>query len=335
MTSPSAGVLSISSSTVFRWRRAAITSEPYSTNEPSSQSSAMFSRTVRWPVFRRRATAPGRAASSVFACRATTSARSGRRASRSISSSADSAARSSDVSSMKARAWPSKTVSPRVTAIARTIPLTRAWITCSIFIASMTSTSSPARTVSPSRTVTLTIVPCMGAGTGTCSPAPPSRRAIAPSSERASGPSRRHVVRRAGAALLPRARTASGIVRIDPGADAPRRGRRLEEQAPVGRRVRPEQLAHVLLDEARVKPAGQELRMTQQALEERGIGRHARDLELAERAVRLGGHGRQSAPSARRRSAWRAANRTAGWSGSRRSRTCRRGCPGPTAARRR
>ena len=266
MTSPSAGVLSISSSTVFRWRRAAITSEPYSTNEPSSQSSAMFSRTVRWPVFRRRATAPGRAASRVFACRATTSARSGRRASRSISSPADSAARSSDVSSMKARAWPSKTVSPRVTAIARTIPLTRAWITCSIFIASMTSTSSPARTVSPSRTVTLTIVPCMGPRPESCSRAlsslPRPRRRPAPPGR---PPPRRPTSR---ARSCP-GRGPRGVVRIDPSAEAPRRGRRLEEQAPVGRRVRPEQLARVILDEARVKPTGQELRMTQQALEER------------------------------------------------------------------
>ena len=62
----------------------------------------------------------------------------------------------------------------------------------------------------------------------------------------------------------------------------------------MGRRVRPEQLADVLLDEAGVKPTGQELRMTQEALEERDIGRHARDLELAERAVRLGGDGHQS-----------------------------------------
>ena len=293
----------------------------------------MFSRTVRCPVFRRRATAPGRAASSVFACRATTSARSGRRASRSISSPADSAARSSDVSSMKARAWPSKTVSPRVTAIARTIPLTRAWITCSIFIASMTSTSSPARTVSPSRTVTLTIVPCMGAGTGTQLSGAGISAAPSPASGRLRSV-RRHVVRRAAPALA-EGEDRERVVRIDPGADAPRRGRRLEEQAPMGRRVRPEQLAHALLDEARVKPAGQELRMTQQALEERGIGRHARDLELAERAVRLGGHGRQSRPRTRRRSAWRAANRTAGWCGSRRIRTCRRGCPAPTAARRR
>ena len=109
---------------------------------------------------------------------------------------------------MKARAWPSKTVSPRVTAIARTIPLTRAWITCSIFIASMTSTSSPARTVSPSRTVTLTIVPCMGAETGIVF----SGAFISAAPSPASGASGASAAMSSGepGALLPRARTASG-----------------------------------------------------------------------------------------------------------------------------
>ena len=83
-------------------------------SEPASQRSSMFSRAVRWPVFRRRATASGRAASRVFAWRASTSARSGRMASRSISSSARARPRrSTAVSSTKASGWPSKTVSPR------------------------------------------------------------------------------------------------------------------------------------------------------------------------------------------------------------------------------
>src|SRR5437868_662552 len=51
---PSAGVLRMRSSTARRRRWAAMASEPYSTNEPSSTSCAMFSRAVRWLVLRRR-----------------------------------------------------------------------------------------------------------------------------------------------------------------------------------------------------------------------------------------------------------------------------------------
>ena len=76
--------------------------------------------------------------------------------------------------------------------------------------------------------------------------------ALAVAALRRSGP-RRPTGR---ARLLPRARTASGS---SGSTRAPsRRGEaaRLEEQAPVRRRVRPEQLARVLLDEARVmRPA--------------------------------------------------------------------------------
>jgi len=45
--SPSAGVFRIRSSTLRRRRWAAIASEPYSTNDPSSTSCPMFSRAVR------------------------------------------------------------------------------------------------------------------------------------------------------------------------------------------------------------------------------------------------------------------------------------------------
>ncbi len=68
---------------------------------------------------------------------------------------------------MKASGWSSSTVSPRSTVIRRTMPETWAAMTCSIFIASMTRTCSPWRTAAPSATVTLTMVPCMGAGSGT------------------------------------------------------------------------------------------------------------------------------------------------------------------------
>ena len=62
-TRPSAGVRSISSSRERRRSWAANTSGPYSTNVPSSTSSARFSRAVRRPRSRRLATASGRAAS--------------------------------------------------------------------------------------------------------------------------------------------------------------------------------------------------------------------------------------------------------------------------------
>ena len=56
--------------------------------------------------------------------------------------------------------------------------------------------------------------------------------------------------------------------------------------------------ADVLLDEAGVTPPGQRRPDAQQALEERDVGRHALDPELAERAVRLGGHVATACPSA-------------------------------------
>ena len=46
-TSPSPGVRAIRSSRSRRWRWAAIAKRPYSTNEPASIRSAMFSRAVR------------------------------------------------------------------------------------------------------------------------------------------------------------------------------------------------------------------------------------------------------------------------------------------------
>ncbi len=81
-TIPSAGVFLTRSSIVRRRRCAAITSAPYSTKVPGSHRSSIFSRVVRCPVLRRRATASGRAASSPSPCRSTTSARSGRTRSR-------------------------------------------------------------------------------------------------------------------------------------------------------------------------------------------------------------------------------------------------------------
>ena len=64
---------------------------------PGSTRSSTFSRVVRCPVLRRRATASGRAASRPWAWRATTSARSGRIASR---STGELAAASADAASI-------------------------------------------------------------------------------------------------------------------------------------------------------------------------------------------------------------------------------------------
>ena len=113
----------------------------------------MFSRAVRWPVLRRRATASGRAASRQLAWRASTSARSGRIASRSIASSR-AAPRRADLGRVDEgqRVALEDRVARRDRAARARCRRASAAITCSIFIASITSTGWPARTVSPSPT---------------------------------------------------------------------------------------------------------------------------------------------------------------------------------------
>ncbi len=69
-TMPSAGVSRIRSSMLRRLRCAAIASAPYSTKLPGSTRAATFSRAVRWPVRRRRATASGPRSSRPSAWRA-------------------------------------------------------------------------------------------------------------------------------------------------------------------------------------------------------------------------------------------------------------------------
>ena len=120
-TRPSAGVRSMRSSSGRRRRCAAITSGPYSTKVPGSQRSSTFSRAVRWPVLRRRATASGRASSSADAWRSSTSARSGRMWSRSTSSAAAVGAPRRPSPRRRARAGrgPRTTVSPRPRRAAR------------------------------------------------------------------------------------------------------------------------------------------------------------------------------------------------------------------------
>ncbi len=139
-------------------------------------------------------------------------------ASRSTATSARSASASSAISSMNTSGWPSTTVSPGATAIARTMPLARAATTCSIFIASITRTSAPARTDWPSRTATLTMVPCIGATTATVfsgpamaggTPATSTWPTAAAAPDVAAPPS----ASGAAAALLPWTSTASGSPR--------------------------------------------------------------------------------------------------------------------------
>ena len=197
-TSPSAGVRRTSSSIEWRWRRAATTRAPYSMKEPSSTRSSTFSRAVRCPVRRRRSTASGRRSSRVSAWRSSTSARSGRIASRSSASSLPSAGGATSASSSTTSGLPSATVSPSCTARRRTRPLRSAAITCCIFIASMTSSSRPTCIGSPSPTNISITVPCIGAriapGSGTPGAAAGARPAPA----------------RSGPFSLPCASTASG-----------------------------------------------------------------------------------------------------------------------------
>ena len=77
-TTPSPGVFLRSASIVLRWCWRATTSGQYSLNEPGSTRRAMFSRGIRSPVLRRRATASGRFSSSVRAWRSMFSRRSSR-----------------------------------------------------------------------------------------------------------------------------------------------------------------------------------------------------------------------------------------------------------------
>ena len=141
------------------------TSWPCSTKLPSSQSWSMFSRAVCCFVFRRFRTASGRASSRVSAWRSSTSARSGRTASRSISVSSSPAAAATSPSSTRARTWLSQTASPTAARRSRSTPPTSERISCSIFIASMMKRIWPAAISWPWSASRLSTVPCIGART--------------------------------------------------------------------------------------------------------------------------------------------------------------------------
>ena len=97
--------------------------------------------------------------------------------------------------------------------------------------------------------------------------------------------------------------------------------------------ARSEELRHALLDEARVHATGGEVRVLEQTLEQREVGRHSLDAELAAAPAPSCAPPPRSRATASARSAWRAASRSSDWCDSRRSRRCRRAAPGPTAAR--
>ena len=113
--------------------------------------SSMFSRAVRWPVLRRRATASGRAASSPIAWRSSASARSGADVRRDRSPPRPRVATPAPSAALDAAraGGPRTPCRPPRRATRRTMPLAGAAITCSIFIASITSSCWPARTASP------------------------------------------------------------------------------------------------------------------------------------------------------------------------------------------
>src|SRR5690606_908801 len=147
-TRPSAGVRSISSSTGRRRRWAAMASGPYSTKLPGSRRSARFSRAVRCPVRRRRATASGRASSNPISWRRRTSARSARSGLGSWPpSSASISAGSPGV--IRASRSPACTTWPTSTRTSATVPGAVASTACSIFMDSMTTTGAPAPTDVP------------------------------------------------------------------------------------------------------------------------------------------------------------------------------------------
>ena len=132
-------------------------------------------------------------------------------------------------------------------------------MTCSIFIASITTTVAPAATSSPTATAMVPTVPCMGAGTGT-SPsdrAAPGRDPVAPEAAEVEHGQR------------------IGAIDHRP-CGAPRGG------------TSPAQPGGVRLQPGRVDVAGADGGVPQQRGQERGVGLHAGDLEPVERRRRCG-----------------------------------------------
>ena len=180
VTMPSAGVRRISSSALRRLCCAATASAPYSSKLPASHRSAMFSRALRRPSACRRVMASGRAASVVRAWRSSTRCRSGRtvvrrRADAGSAGCGEGAPPSAlagapagcctpgcAAGSTTASAASALTVSPTAYKASRSVPSQGARTSCSIFMASSTTSSWPARTASPGAASHSTTCPCRG-----------------------------------------------------------------------------------------------------------------------------------------------------------------------------
>ena len=150
-----------------RCRWAAMASAPYSTKLPGSHTSATFSRAVRCPVAPALATASGRASSSPISCRPHLG--QVRPLVVEVEVAAATGGGSAHVHGLEHQEH--VTFDDRVTyghsELRRTSPATTAAMTCSIFMASITTSAWPACTRSPATDSQLTMVPCMGAATAT------------------------------------------------------------------------------------------------------------------------------------------------------------------------
>ena len=203
--------------------------------------------------------------------------------SRSTSSAAAPTDASTSPSSIKTSGCPSKTVSPLATVIRRTIPLVGEWITCSIFIASMTS-----ELLALADGVALAHVERDDRALhrrGDRDRVLRSGYFIACRDLRRGGwQRRRRRARRRLAMLQHRQR----IDRVDFCARQTRRRRGLMEvQPPMRGAFGGGQLRDFFLDEARMHAMRDEIGMLQQGLEKAQVGGHAFDPELAQRAIGL------------------------------------------------
>ena len=156
-TSPSAGVLAIKSSSERRLRCAATASAPYSTKLPASTKSAMFSRAVRRPLLCRLATAAARPSSRVSRWRWATSSRSARELSSSTAAVADSLSAPIPVRVKTNSGSPVPTTWPAVTRFRTVRSAAGATSTCSIFIASSTTSWLPAPNSTPAGATSTTV----------------------------------------------------------------------------------------------------------------------------------------------------------------------------------
>ena len=158
-TRPSAGVRAIRSSSDRRRRCAAMTSGPYSTKLPGSTRSATFSRVVRCPVLRRRATPSGRLSSRPASWRSTTSARSA------LGAASPSPARGVPPAGWAAPAGAAPAGVARAGVAREGVTSAGRAPAGAAAVSSTTASRSPDPTASPGATTTLPIVPAAPAST--------------------------------------------------------------------------------------------------------------------------------------------------------------------------